>query len=75
MKKLIALAVILMLPACSLFKTKGDEIVFDTVLGPETDSLLETLPDNLVGDTGNAQYTITQKKGKGMESDDGTGQD
>jgi len=75
MKKLIALSAIILLPACSMFEKDGDEIVFDTVLGPETDQQIATLPSSLEGDSGNARYTVTEKKGKGMESADGTGQE
>ena len=72
MKNLIALSAVLLLSACSMFKGKGDEIVFDTVLGPETEDHIKTLSSNLEGDTANAQYTLTQKKGEDMESEDGT---
>ena len=75
MKKLIALSALLLLPACSMFEKDGDEIVFDTVLGPETKDQVATLPSTLDGDGGNARYTITEKKGKGMESTDGSGQE
>lgn len=75
MKKLFALSALLLLPACSIFEKKGDEIVFDTVLGPETDAQIATLPATLEGDSSNARYMTTEKKGKGMESQDGTGEE
>ncbi len=74
MKNLIALIALLMLSACSIFSSKGDEIIFDTVLGPETKDQIKPLPATLEGDSDHAVYTSTQKKGKGMESEDGTGQ-
>jgi len=73
MKKIIALTAILLLPACSIFGGKDDEIVFDTVLGPETENQIEPLPSTLEGDTANARHMTVEKKGKGMESEDGTG--
>ena len=72
MTKLIAFSAVLLLSACSIFKGKDDEIVFDTVLGPETEDHIKSLPSNLEGDTANAKYTLTQKTGKDMESEDGT---
>lgn len=50
----------------------GDEIVFDTILGPETEDQIEGLPATLHGDTENARYSGEALKGKGMESKDGT---
>jgi len=72
MKNLVALSTILLLSACSIFKGNDDEIVFDTVLGPETEEHIKTLPANLPGDSENARYTATPKKGEGMESENGT---
>ena len=72
MKKLAALTAILMLSACSFFSEDEEVIVFDTVLGPETKDQIKQLPGALVGDTKNARYTTTAKKGEGMESEDGT---
>lgn len=70
MKKIILPAAILMsLSACS---SDGDEIIFDTRLGPETSSQIQALPSGLQGDSENARYSRTDKKGTGMESDDGT---
>ena len=51
----------------------GDEIVFDTTLGPETKDQIEGLPTTLHGDTDNARYSSEDLRGKGMESKDGTG--
>ena len=56
---------VLLLTACS---SSGDEIVFDTTLGPETDDQIEGLPGTLHGDTDNARYSNEDLKGKGMES-------
>ena len=72
MTKLIAFSAVLLLSACSIFKSKEDEVVFDTVLGPETEDHIKALPSTLEGDTANAQYTSTPKKGDDMESEDGT---
>ncbi len=69
MKKMILPAVLLSLAACS---SDGDEIIFDTRLGPETNSQIQSLPSGLQGDSENARYSRTEKKGAGMESDDGT---
>lgn len=71
MKKMILPAALLVsLAACS---SDGDEIVFNTRLGPETSSQIQSLPSGLQGDSENARYSRTEKKGAGMESDDGTG--
>jgi hypothetical protein len=72
MKKLIALSALLFLPACSIFESKGEEIRFDTVLGPETEQQLKGLPSTLEGDSENARHTPTERKGAQMESEDGT---
>ncbi len=61
---------LLLLAGCS---SSGDEIVFDTTLGPETENQIESLPGTLHGDTDNARYSTEELKGKGMESKDGTG--
>jgi len=61
---------LLLLAGCG---SSGDEIVFDTTLGPETDNQIEGLPTTLHGDTDNARYSSEELKGKGMESKDGSG--
>lgn len=58
------------LAACG---SSGDEIVFDTVLGPETKEQIKTLPDTLAGDKDNARYSGENLRGQGMESTDGSG--
>lgn len=70
MKKMILPAALFSLAACS---SDGDEIIFDTRLGPETGTQIQSLPSGLQGDSENARYSRTEKKGAGMESDDGTG--
>lgn len=73
MKKLFALSALLLLPACSIFeKDNSDEIVFDTVLGPETEAQIAALPSTLEGDKANARYMASERKGEGMESEDGS---
>lgn len=69
MKRLILPAALLSLAACS---SSGDEIVFDTRLGPQTEMQIQSLPNTLEGDKNNARYLQTEKKGDGMESSDGT---
>ena len=51
----------------------GDEVVFDTVLGPETERQIEALPSTLEGDAENARYSSEDLKGRSMESTDGSG--
>ena len=67
---LVLVPSLLLLAGCG---GSGDEIVFDTTLGPETDDQIEGLPTTLHGDTDNARYSNEDLKGKGMESKDGTG--
>lgn len=62
----------LALSACG--GSSGDEIVFDTVLGPETKAQIETLPDTLAGDSQNARYSGENLRGPQMESTDGSGE-
>ncbi|WP_231727329.1 hypothetical protein [Kordiimonas lipolytica] len=69
MKKLIPAVALFALAACS---SDGDEIVFDTTLGPRTEAQVESLPSNLKGDSDNARYSSEDLKGAGMESTDGT---
>ncbi|WP_417452131.1 hypothetical protein [Kordiimonas sp.] len=72
MKKPFVIAALMSLSACSIFESKGDEIIFDTTLGPATETQAETLPNNLKGDKENARYSNETLKGDGMESRDGT---
>ncbi len=72
MKRFLPLAVLLALPACSIFEGDGDEIVFDTALGPRTESQIETLPGTLEGDHDSARYSSEPLKGENMESVDGS---
>ncbi|MCK0068672.1 MULTISPECIES: hypothetical protein [Kordiimonas] len=72
MKKLLAIAALFSLSACSLFEGKGEEIIFDTTLGPKTEDQIKTLPSNLQGDAGNANYLGTERKGPQLESEDGS---
>ncbi len=66
---LVALPTFLFLAGCG---SSGDEIIFDTTLGPETERQIETLPDTLQGDSGNARYSSENLRGKSMESEDGS---
>lgn len=70
-RPLTASIALLLLAGCG---SSGDAIVFDTVLGPETEEQVETLPATLEGDKANARYTSEVRKGRNMESDDGSGQ-
>lgn len=67
---LLVAPALLLLSACG----GGDEIIFDTTLGPETERQIEALPQTLEGDKGNARYSTENLRGAGMESDDGSGQ-
>ena len=73
MKTLMILTALISLSSCSIFESDGDEIVFDTTLGPRTEAQIKSLPSTLEGDTGNARYSNEPLKGKGMESEGGTG--
>ena len=66
----IAVPAMLLLTACG---GGGDEIVFDTTLGPQTKLQIETLPGTLEGDTDNARYSTEDLRGRSMESEDGSG--
>ncbi len=66
---IIALPALFLLAGCG---SSGDEIVFDTTLGPETENQIENLPRTLEGDTANARYSTENLKGQSMESPDGT---
>ncbi|NVJ97836.1 MAG: hypothetical protein HWE25_06775 [Alphaproteobacteria bacterium] len=69
MKKLVMATALLALAACS---GKGDEIVFDTTLGPRSEAQADSLPNTLEGDRANARHSGTSVKGQGMESTDGS---
>ncbi len=72
MKKLLALTALFSLSACSLFESKGDEIIFNTALGPDTEAQIKTLPATLEGDVENKNHLGTERKGPSLESEDGT---
>ena len=76
MKKLFTIAALMSLPAflsaCSIFESKGDEIIFDKTLGPATETQAKNLPNSLKGDKENARYSNEALKGDNMESRDGT---
>ncbi|UTW56396.1 hypothetical protein [Kordiimonas sp. SCSIO 12610] len=73
MKKLIVAPLFLSLGACSIFGGgDGDEIIFDTALGPETKLQIRELDEGLVGDSENAQYLPEERKGNNLESEDGS---
>ncbi len=46
----------------------GDEIVFDTTLGPDTDDQIKGLPTTLHGDTDNARYSMMRLKAKAWKA-------
>lgn len=71
MKKTVILSAALLVSACS---SGGDEIVFDTVLGPVTEAQIETLPNTLEGDRANANHMSGERKGAQMTSSDGSEQ-
>lgn len=66
---LFAAPTLFLLAACG---GGGDEIVFDTTLGPQTKVQIETLPDTLKGDADNARYSTENLRGESMESEDGS---
>lgn len=68
MRLLIVVSAAFLLSACG----GGSGVVFDTVLGPETEKQIEPLPSTLEGDSANARYSAENLKGKNMESTDGT---
>lgn len=73
-KALKVTALILPLLTLSACGGSGDTIVFDTVLGPETEQQIEALPSTLAGDKDRANYSSENLKGRNMESRDGSGQ-
>lgn len=70
---LLAITAAFTLSACSIFESKDTGIIFDTVLGPETEVQIAELPETLQGDTENANYSSENLKGDKMESSDGSG--
>ncbi|MBL4839024.1 MAG: hypothetical protein JKY34_15760 [Kordiimonadaceae bacterium] len=69
MKKLIIMAALFSLTACS---SDGDEIVFNTALGPQTETQVKSLPSDLRGDSDSARHSAQTNAGTGMQSEDGT---
>ncbi|TNE66394.1 MAG: hypothetical protein EP335_03775 [Alphaproteobacteria bacterium] len=69
MKKLSLIPALLMLAACG---GKGDEIVFDTTVGPNTAAQVQSLPKTLEGDHANARYSSEAQPGQNMVSKDGS---
>lgn len=72
MKRFLPLAALFALSACSIFEGDGDEIVFDTALGPRTEGQVAELPGTLEGDQAAARYSNEALKGENMESTDGS---
>ena len=74
MKKLMLAPLFLVLGACSIFSGSdgGKEIIFDTTLGPATKQQIKGLDQGLGGDSANAQYLNEERKGKNLESEDGS---
>ncbi len=72
MKKIAAILALTTVSACSIFESKGDEIVFDTALGPTTETQIQNLPAGLEGDTENSNHLGIERKGPSLESADGT---
>lgn len=69
----LAISAAFSVSACSIFESKDTGIVFDTVLGPETELQIAELPATLEGDKANAAYSSENLKGAKMESSDGSG--
>ncbi len=69
MRLFLVVSTAVLLSACG---GGGDTVVFNSVLGPETEKQIETLPSTLEGDRANARYSAENLKGKKMESPDGT---
>ena len=73
MKKLLLAPAFLALGACSIFGGgDGDEIIFDTTLGPQTELQVRELDNGLRGDSENARYLPEERKGNNLESEDGS---
>lgn len=67
MKKLILIAALVSVSACSVFEGKGDTIVFDKVLGPETKKQIKPLPNDLRGDKAGENLSGEELKGNGAD--------
>lgn len=76
MKKIMLAPLFLALGACSIFDggDGGKEIIFDTTLGPATKQQIRDLDKGLSGDSANARYLSEERKGKNLESEDGSTQ-
>ncbi len=57
MRLFVVLILGLSLGGCGLFSGSGDQVVFDDAVGPNTQALAKTLPDNLKADSENANYS------------------
>lgn len=70
-KTLLILSLALTLPGCSYFQSKDAELmeqgdtskVFDSRLGPDTKTLLKSLPNTLVGDKKNSRHSEKKEGG------------
>lgn len=70
MKKLLTIvALMTSVSACSMFESKGDEIIFDKVLGPRTEAQLKKLPGDLRGDQAGQNLSYEELKAKELEKD------
>jgi hypothetical protein len=72
MKRVLPFLCLLGLSACGIFEGDGDEIVFDTALGPRTVAQVKTLPGTLEGDSAAARHSNEDLPGEHMSSADGT---
>lgn len=66
MKNIAILTLLVSLSACSVFKGKGDAVVFDTVLGPNAKEQAKSLPSDLRGDSDNARHSSDTLIGNNM---------
>ncbi len=70
-KILLILSLALALPGCSYFQSKDAELmeqgdtskVFDSRLGPDTKTLLKSLPKTLIGDKKNSRHSGKKEGG------------
>ncbi|WP_308909335.1 hypothetical protein [Pseudokordiimonas caeni] len=72
MKYLLIAPALFMLAGCGIFDSKGDEIVFDTRLGPQTEAQAKSLPGDLRGDTDHASHSPSPVVGQNLTSRDGS---